>query len=147
MQDLDMSLLPDLPQKHFLVRVLADLWQDPAVVCLWLTGSFARGAGDIYSDVDLGVAVQPAAFDPDRLPASARLLVDNAVAHQPAKLGEHATLHHLLLRHGELYDLIVQTTEHPMREQIRLVLACRDEAFAAQLSGGDDPTVWFQPAE
>lgn len=146
MQDLDTSVLPDLPQKDFLVRVLADLWQDPAVVCIWLTGSMARGAADIYSDVDLGVAVRPANFDPDRLPAPARLLEDNAVAHQPAKMGEHATLHHLLLAHGELYDLVVQTTEHSMREQVRLVLACRDEAFAAQLSGGEDPTIRVQPA-
>ena len=147
MQELDISLLPDLPQKQFLVRVLADLWHDPAVVCLSLTGSLARGAGDIYSDVDLGVAVQPESFDPDQLPASARLLMENAVVHQPAKMGEHATLHHLLLAHGELYDLMVYTTGYPLREQLRLVLACRDDDFGARLSGGDDPTVRFQPAD
>jgi predicted nucleotidyltransferase len=75
MNNLDASLLPDLPQKRFLLRVLAELWQDPAVVCLWLTGSLVRGTADIYSDVDLGVAVQPAVFHPDILPTSAQLLV------------------------------------------------------------------------
>jgi hypothetical protein len=147
MQHLDTSLLPDLPQKHFLLRVLADLCQDPAVVCIWLTGSLGRGAGDSYSDVDLGIALQPAVFDPDHLPASARLLRDNAIVHKLAKVGEHATLHHLLLAHGELYDLMVQTTEHTMREQVRRVLACRDEAFGAQLARGVDQSIQIPPAD
>ncbi len=147
MQILDLASLPDLPQKHFLMRVLAELWQDPTVVCIWLAGSLALGAGDIYSDVDLGIAVLPAAFDPDKLPASARLLKENAITHHPATMGEHATLHYLLLVNGELYDFMVQTTEHPTREQIRLVLACRDEAFGARLSGGKEQSIQFQPAD
>ena len=132
MQPLDLSFLPDLPQKPFLRRVLAELWQDPAVVCIWLTGSLVRGAGDSYSDVDLGIAMQPTAFTADHLPAAARLLTDNAVVHTAVTVGAQATLHQLLLAQGELYDLMVQTTEHPMREQVRFVLACRDAAFAAQ---------------
>jgi len=147
MQELDISLVPDLPQKHFLVRLLTDLWQDPAVVCLCLTGSLARGAGDIYSDIDLGAAVQPVAFDPEQLPSSAQLLRDNAVMHHRTRVGEHATLHHLLLAHGELYDFMVLTTEHSMREQVRVVLACRDEAFGARLSRGKDLSIQFQPAD
>jgi predicted nucleotidyltransferase len=147
MQDLNVSLLPDLPQKHFLLHLLADLWQDPAVVCLWLTGSLARGTADIYSDVDLGVAVQPAASHPDRLPASAQLLKDNTVAHKMTNVGEHATLHYLLLAHSELYDLMVQTTEHTIRKQPRLVLACWDEAFGAQLSGDEELSIQNQAAD
>lgn len=147
MQDLDLSLLPDLPQQHFLRKVIADFWQDPTVVCLWLTGSLARGVGDIYSDVDLGVAVQPAAFNAAELPASAHLLKEKAVVHKTAKVGEHATLHFLLLDHGELYDLMVQTTEHTMRKQARVVLGCRDEAFGAQLSSSEDLTIQIQVAD
>src|SRR5690348_6495812 len=113
MRELDLSLLPDLPQKQLLVRVLTDLWQDTNVVALSLAGSLARGEGDIYSDVDLGVAVRPEAFDPDRIPESARLLVDNAVAHQRAKPGEHAALHHIMLSNGDVYDLLIQSTAHP----------------------------------
>jgi predicted nucleotidyltransferase len=140
-------LLPDLPQQHFLRKVIAELWQDPAVVCLWLTGSLARGVGDIYSDVDLGVAVQPAAFNAAELPASARLLKEKAVVHKAAKVGEHATLHYLLLDHGELYDLMVQSTEHTMRKQARVVLGCRDEAFGAQLSSSEDLSIQLQAAD
>jgi hypothetical protein len=147
MQDLDISLLPDLPQKRFLVPLLTDLWQDPEVVCIWLTGSLARGTADMYSDVDLGIAVQSGAFDPEHLPASARLLKDHAVTHNTAKMGDYATLHYLLLEHGELYDFMVQTTEHSVREQVRLVLACRDETLSDQLSGGKDLSIEFQTAD
>ena len=147
MQPLDRSFVPDLPQRQFLRRVLEDLWQAPAIVCIWLTGSLVRGARDSYSDGDLGIAMQPAAFTADQLPAAARLLTDNAVVHTAVKVGEQATLYQLLLAQGELYDLMVQTTEHPMREQVRFVLACRHEAFAAQLSRGTDLPVQVQPAD
>jgi|YNPBryantNP2012_1023418.scaffolds.fasta_scaffold00123_9 predicted nucleotidyltransferase len=68
--DLDWTLLPDLPQRGRLAEVVADLAADPNVVAIWLTGSLARGAGDPYSDVDLGIALRTEAYAADEMPAA-----------------------------------------------------------------------------
>lgn len=51
MTALDLSHLPDLPQRETICEVVAALWQQAGVIAVWLGGSLARGAGDAYSDV------------------------------------------------------------------------------------------------
>lgn len=48
---------------ELLGRAVARLRQDERVVALILGGSLARGAADLYSDVDLYVVVRDGAFD------------------------------------------------------------------------------------
>lgn len=146
----DLSGVPDnLPQKRRLVLVAADLWRDEAVVALWLGGSLARGTGDAHSDVDLRVAVLPAAFEVNGgAPAGAASLLAAAVAGLHTPFGEDAILHHLLLDDGEIYDLFVQTTAREPSSEVRIVLACRDEAFGAKLAqNGVDLVTNFSPAD
>lgn len=145
----DLSGVPgDLPQKRRLAHVAADLWRDGNVCALWLGGSLARGAGDAFSDVDLRVAVRPAAFDADRAPGGAAALLDATVAGLHTPFGEDAVLHHLLLDDGAIYDLFIQTTAREPSSEVRLVLACRDEAFRAKLAqNGVDPVTNFSPAD
>jgi predicted nucleotidyltransferase len=150
LKELDLAQLDrvaHLPQHPRLVRVVAELWRDPVVAAIWLGGSLARGAGDAWSDVDLRVAVAPAAFDPDAVPAGAARLVAEVVGMHALFFGLRATLFHMLLADGEIYDLLVQTTEHTPTTEARVVLGCRDDAFGERLIHGDDPSPRVLPAE
>jgi len=130
--------VPDLPQKRFLIDVVQGLWRDPDIVAVWLGGSLAKGKGDRNSDVDLRVALRPEEYV--RTPSGATLLFQLAAVHQRLEFGEHATLHHMLLGNGHIYDLFVQSTSRPPTNENRLVLACRDAEFADALSHGIDPS-------
>jgi len=146
MPDLPLEAFPPLPQIPQLVALARALWQDPAVIALWLGGSLARAAGDAYSDVDLRIAVAPDTFRADYLPAAGRAFVGSAVAHVAFPFGPDAVLHHLLLPDGTLYDLLIQTTARPPTPETRLVLGCRDATFAANLEAGSEPEIVFPPA-
>ena len=63
--DIDRSAWPPLPAPHaaFLAPALARLRQDARLVGVAAAGSFARADVDEHSDIDLVVAVEPAAFD------------------------------------------------------------------------------------
>lgn len=146
MTALNLNSLPDLPQRSFLKEIAIDLWNDPAVVALWLGGSLARGAGDAHSDVDLRVALESESVS-ETLPPAAFRLESQVVYRLILRISDDAILHHLLLRDGQIYDLWVQTAAREPSNEHRLVLGCRDSAFAAKLAGGADPTVLFKPAD
>jgi predicted nucleotidyltransferase len=129
--------VPNLPQKKLLIDVAQALWQDRSIVAVWLGGSLARGQGDRNSDVDLRVALRPENYT--RAPAGAKLLFEMAVVQQRLEFAEDSTLHHMLLRNGQIYDLFVQLTSRPPTSEYRLVLACRDAGFRNILSHGADP--------
>jgi len=145
--DLDLTLLPDLPQSDRLAAVVADLAADPDVVAIWLGGSLARGAGDRYSDVDLCIALRPEVYAADEIPAAAARLTAAAVTQLPFHFGGEATLWHMLLDDGAIYDLHVQPADEAPPHGLKLVLACRDAEFGAQLVGGEDRSVDFPPAQ
>ncbi len=58
--ELDFSFLPDLPQIKMLKRIATNIWRNEEVRAIWVEGSFGQGTADLYSDVDLRLAV-PAA--------------------------------------------------------------------------------------
>jgi predicted nucleotidyltransferase len=141
----NVELIPDLPQKKLLIPIVEGLWQDPSIVAVWLGGSLARGQGDPNSDVDLRVALRPEKYV--RTPSGATLLFKMAVIHQRLEFAEDSTLHHMLLRNGQIYDLLVQSTSRSPTNEHRLVLACRDAQFEVRLSHGVDPKTTFKAAE
>ena len=137
--------VPNLPQKEFLIRVVEEVWQDPSIIAVWLGGSLARGQGDHNSDVDLRVALRPEKYV--RMPPGATSLFQMAVVHQKLEFAEDSTLHHMLLRNGQIYDLLVQSTSRRPTSEHRLVLACRNAQFGDTLSDGvDPPAPTFKPA-
>lgn len=140
-ETLELSGVPDLPQRATLMRVAQALWADPDVMALWLGGSLARGEGDAHSDVDLRIALPPSAYSANSLPASARILTDAAVVTQTVGFGPERGLFHMLLDNGEIYDVLVQTVGQPPIPERRLVLGCRDPDLAAKLSTGEDPSL------
>jgi predicted nucleotidyltransferase len=131
------ATVPNLPQKELLIRVVEGLWKDSSIVAVWLGGSLARGQGDRNSDVDLRVALKPEQYA--RIPLGSALLFQMAVVQQRVEFGEHATLHHMLLDNGQIYDLFVQSISRPPTNEHRLVLGCRDSKFGERLAHGVDP--------
>jgi hypothetical protein len=100
--------LPTLPQSNRLRASVSDLSADPQVAALWLGGSFARGEADPYSDIDLRVALQAGAYEPERIPEGAASLTTAATTRLRFHFGGQATLWHMLLDDGTIYDLHVQ---------------------------------------
>ncbi len=147
-QGLTLDGVADLPQKEALRRITARLWADPDVAALWLGGSFARGAADENSDLDLRVAVRS-----DALPRWQR--ADMTAQDLSAQLGETVAginpmrwegtvLYHLLLTSGLIMDFLVQSVERDPPADYTLILGCRDATFgqllaSAQLPPAADP--------
>ncbi len=130
--NLSLGHLPDLPQTPFLKEVVGKLWQRSEIVAVWLGGSLASGKGDLYSDIDLRVAVAPedfAAWEKFDLTD----IFGTPLAHHVLPFGEEAVLHHLLVPSGDIYDLYVQSTP-ALTSEVRLVLGCRDERWAELLT-------------
>jgi hypothetical protein len=125
--------LPSLPQTSFLKEVVTRVWQHPEVMAVWLGGSLARGHGDSYSDIDLRVAVETAQISKWEKPDFGELFDSQPLAHHFMRFGEGAFLHHLLATNGDIYDVYVQSLEHPPSPEERLILGCRDKSFGAKL--------------
>ena len=123
----------DLPQTAVLQSVVERLKNDEQVRAAWLGGSFAAGAADRYSDVDLRIAIAadqisawrtpdwPAIFDLDRVGATFM------------SFGDDAFLHHLVLADGSIFDFFVQSTTRDNHEHAIKVLFCSDPIFADRL--------------
>ena len=134
---LNLEALPLLPQLAALAVTAPTLWERLEVVALWIGGSIARGNADIYSDVDLRIAVTPEALEMWRHIDLNTLFADNCVAHMLLPFGERAFLHHLVLASGDIYDVWVQSVEEAVHDEFTLTLACRNEDFAAKLREPD----------
>lgn len=136
MQELFLSHLPGLPQCATLRTIAPRLWSREEIVALWIEGSLARGAGDLFSDVDLHVAVAPEQLANWKTPDFSHIFQASeapVVGKHFLAFGEHAFLHHLLLANGDIFDFFVQDTIQPLSSDAKLVLGCRDEAFAQKL--------------
>lgn len=129
----DVETLPTLPQLKALRDVAPKLWERPEVVALWIGGSIARGNADLYSDVDLRIAVVPEALQVWRHVDLNALFAQSCVAHVLLEFGEGAFLHHLVLETGDIYDVWVQSATEAVHDEFILTLACRDENFAEKL--------------
>jgi predicted nucleotidyltransferase len=135
MNELNLSHLPDLPQRDIIREVAATLWQQPAVIAIWLGGSLARGAGDVYSDIDLRVAVALADLTSWEEPAFELLFACSpVVGRQFLRFGDEAFLHHLILASGVLIDFYVQSSECELSPEPHQVLGCRSDILAVRLA-------------
>jgi len=132
--ELRLDTLPDLPQRATIVEISTRLWQNDEVVALWLGGSLARGAGDLFSDIDFRVAVAPQDLAAWKTPHFVDIFASSpVVGQQLLTFGEHAFLHHLVLANGEILDFFVQSTTQQPGAEPRVILGCRDEDFAQLL--------------
>lgn len=133
MLDLDLAVLPQMAQARTIAELAPVVWANATVVALWLGGSLARGDGDIYSDIDLRVAIDPADLETWRAMDTQALTGGQVAGGHTFPLGEDALIHHLLLLNSDIVDLLVQTTARLPNVEPLLTLGCRDEAFGRTL--------------
>ncbi|MEZ4622131.1 MAG: nucleotidyltransferase domain-containing protein [Caldilineaceae bacterium] len=130
---LTLASLPALPQVSFLHELAPALWQRPDVEALWLEGSLGRGNADLYSDIDLYVCVPPAAHDAWRTIDIAALFGDVYAAHHVSDFAADFFVYHVYLNSGVIYDLHIQPRSRELPAAERMILACRDEKYRAEL--------------
>ncbi len=100
--------MPNLPQLALLPALVERLWTLPDVQAVYLGGSFSRGAGDAYSDLDLQVV---AAARPDRLfslEELTRLCGDAPLVLKRFLVPRAGWMHHFLLPSGAIVDLMLR---------------------------------------
>ena len=98
-----------LPQLAVLPEIVRNLYDLPPVKAVFLGGSFGRGEGDLWSDLDLQVLVDEefADFLDD---AEIRLVTGKPpVALERFKLGPTGWMHHMILADGIIVDLFCRT--------------------------------------
>ncbi|MGH2479063.1 MAG: hypothetical protein ACRDHW_05350 [Ktedonobacteraceae bacterium] len=133
--ELQLGALPNLPQRTTIEEISAHIWHNYEVAALWLGGSLARGAGDLFSDVDFRIAVPTEQLAHWKTPRFEDIFRSAPVVGQGfMAFGDKAFLHHLLLANGEIFDFFVQSTSQELTPEPRLILACRDEQFAHRLT-------------
>jgi nucleotidyltransferase-like protein len=135
--DLRLDTLPALPQSETIRALAPRLWRDEHVVAVWLGGSMANGAADIYSDIDLRVAVPPADAPAWKTADLDALLGAPPLARHFVGLGEGSFLHHLVVANGDILDLLIQSVDVTPGPEPILVLGCRDESFAGRLAASN----------
>jgi predicted nucleotidyltransferase len=148
MDELHLDQLPELPQRDTIREVATALWQQPEVIAVWLGGSLARGAGDVYSDVDLRMAVHLADLRSWEEPPFERVFAYSpVVGNQFLRFGDDAFLHHLILANGVLFDFYVQSSESELYPEPHQILGCRSDLLASRLahSQTESPVITPQP--
>lgn len=134
-REFDLGFLEHGPHAG-LIRGLAErCYADSGVQAIWVGGSLSAGTGDAYSDVDFRIAVEPERLQRWVSPDWDRYLPVPSCGGTFLRFGDHALLHHLILADGTIVDLYVQDTSISSPEPHIVVIACRNEDFAAALAG------------
>jgi len=119
-----------------LIREMADRCSaDANIQAVWVGGSLATGTGDIYSDIDFRIAVEPGQVDSWSTPDWSQYLPILPCGGTLMRFGEQALLHHFVLADGTIVDFFVQDTERQNPEPQVLILACRNAEFKEKLKG------------
>ncbi len=131
--DLRLDALPPLPQSETIRAIAPGLWRDERVVAIWLGGSLAAGTADEYSDIDMRLAVAPSDLSGWEKPDFEAFLGAAPLAQQFLRFDKDSFLHHLILRNGNILDLLIQSVEVNPDAEATLVLGCRSDEFARRL--------------
>lgn len=129
----DIGLLAHGPHAD-LIRKMAELcYADPSIQAIWVGGSLAEGTGDIFSDVDFRIAVEPGQAGSWTSPDWERYLPLQPCGSLLLRFGEQSLLHHLVLTDGTIVDFYVQDMTAKNHEPDVVILACRSAEFRATL--------------
>ena len=147
--ELDFSSLPDLPQIKILKRIATNIWRNEEVRAIWVEGSFGQGTADLYSDVDLRLAVPAARLKEWETPDLTALFEGRCIAHQHIFQHEESILLHLLLDTGDMYDLGIQEVQQVSPGEACRVLGCRDAMLAKTITESENasPTSPFTESD
>ena len=134
-----LASLPDLPQVRCIRYAAEALGPRKDVLAFWLGGSFARGNPDLFSDVDMRIAVVREDLGAWQKPDLAGLLGDAVVGHQILQFDDASFLHHLVLSEGTLVDFYVQSLEHPISRDAHLILKCNNTVLRDRIREAATP--------
>lgn len=119
-----------------LIRAMAERCNaDDRIRAIWVGGSLAAGTGDVWSDIDFRIAVEPGEVDQWTSPVWQELLPVSPCGSVLLRFGENALLHHMVLADGTIVDFYVQDTATQNFEPTLVVLACRSAEFRRMLEG------------
>lgn len=139
MSDMDLGPLAHGPHAN-LIRVMAGKCSaDGSIQAIWVGGSLAAGLGDVYSDVDFRIAVEPGQIDRWTSPDWEQYLPILPCGGLLLRFGEQSLLHHMVLTDGTIVDFYVQDTTQQNPEPNLVILACRNAEFRAMLEGFTQP--------
>ena len=131
--------LPDLPQVKYIRHAAQALGPRQDVHAFWLGGSFARGDADLFSDVDMRIAVARDDIGAWREPDWAILLGDTVVGQQLLPFAETSFLHHLIVSQGTIIDFFVQSVDHPISRDAQLIIKYNDPSLRDRIRAADRP--------
>ena len=135
MRDIDLGSLEHGPHANLIRAMASKCSEDTSIQAIWVGGSLAAGRGDVYSDVDFRIAVEPGQIDRWISPDWEQYLPIRRSGGLLMRFGEQALLHHLVLADGTIVDFYVQDTTQQNPEPKLIILACRNAEFRATLEG------------
>ncbi|MFN8467667.1 MAG: hypothetical protein U0X20_19060 [Caldilineaceae bacterium] len=133
--EIGIGLLEHGPHGDLIRRMATLCYADEGIQAIWVGGSLAAGRGDIFSDVDFRIAVEPGQVDSWTSPDWGRYLPLPPCGGLMLRFGERALLHHMVLADGTIVDFYVQDTTAQNHEPDVVILACRSAEFRATLEG------------
>ena len=140
MNTINLGILEHGPHADLIRDMASKCAADSSIQAVWVGGSLAAGTGDIHSDIDFRIAVEPGQLDKwtktDWIEQYLPLASCGGIF---MRFGEHAMLHHLVLANGVIVDFLVQDTTRQNHEPKLVVLACRNDAFREMLEGFERP--------
>jgi hypothetical protein len=135
MTNIDLGLLEQGPHAD-LIGALADkCYADDGIQAIWIGGSLASGHGDLYSDIDFRIAVEPGQVDKWANPDWNQYLPLSPVGVILMRFGDRALLHHMVLADGTIVDFYVQDKTQQNPEPNVVVLAARNPELRATIEG------------
>lgn len=139
MNGIDLGVLEHAPHATLIRDIAARCAADTSIQAIWVGGSLAAGNGDVYSDIDFRIAVEPGNLERWIRPEWPRYLPLLPCGSLVMRFGEQALLHHMVLTDGTIIDFYVQDTTRHNPEPSLVILACRDAEFKARLEAFAQP--------
>lgn len=134
MQTIDLGPLEKGPHADHMRAIGGRCATDERILAAWVGGSLATGRGDVFSDIDFRIAVQPDTVDDWVTPDWGRYLPLPPSGGTFMRFGEHALLHHLVLSDSTILDFYVQDTTGQNFEPNIVILFCGDRPFGERLA-------------
>ena len=112
----------NLPQLAVLPAIVRNLYHLPPVQAVYLTGSFGRGGGDEWSDLDLQVHMESGFSDFLTDAEIQNVISGSPLSLERFKVGSDGWMHHMILADGTFVDLLCRTDLSAEKTEIWMYL-------------------------